>query len=245
MEYNTYRNHSVISNEQIAKDIFKMTIVYQKQMNPGQFFMLRAWDSTVPYLSRPISVCDYDKNIMTFLYLVKGDGTDIISKLQEGKQLSVLGALGNGFDLSVLKGKVALVSGGIGIAPFKYLARELKKSGSNVTLFAGFKDEPYFIDEMKPYLDEINLYSETDSNYKKGYPTDEIDEDEFDFIVTCGPTLMMNVLKQKIKDKKKLYLSLENKMGCGIGACLSCSVKTKDGMKTVCTHGPVFRADEV
>lgn len=219
-----------------------MRVKYDGEVKSGQFFMLKAWNNTSPLLSRPISICAQDENSITFLYLSIGKGTKIFTKLTDKDEIDLLGPLGNGFNES-LSGKIALVGGGIGIAPLYLLGKRLKNS--NIDTYLGFRDEIYFREEFEKISDKLNIYTESGKYGKKGFVTQDISNKNYDYIFSCGPTPMLNSLMEKVENKKTLYLSLEKRMGCGIGACLSCSQKTKNKMKTCCKDGPVFSAEEI
>ncbi|MDL2311171.1 dihydroorotate dehydrogenase electron transfer subunit [Peptostreptococcaceae bacterium OttesenSCG-928-C18] len=238
MEKNNYVSAEIIKNEKIDEGIFLMELKGKFDGVPGQFYMLRAWEE-YPLLPRPLSIFDLDDEKISFLYAVVGKGTGIMSNLKEGSKIEVLGPLGNGFKLEENK-KIALVAGGIGLAPMKYLARKLK---GKVDLFAGFRNSSYLMDEMKEYVDDIIVTTNSGNEGNKGFVTDFI-KDEYDVIYACGPNPMMNSLK-KLNLSAKSYYSLEAHMACGIGACLGCAVETTKGIKRVCHDGPVFDGEEV
>lgn len=239
---NSYQNCQIISNTKIANNVYKMEVQYDKYVNSGQFFMLKKWHNASFLLSRPISVCDQKNDLITFLYLKIGKGTDVFARLKSGDFIEILGPLGNGFD-EKLQGKIALIGGGIGIAPL-YLAGK-RYEGCDIDTYLGFKDEIYFTEEFKNISKNLYIYTQSGRYGIKGLVTKDFDEEKYDYIFACGPNPMLNSLKKIVKKKEKLYLSLEKRMGCGIGACLACSQRTNKGMKTVCKDGPVFRADEI
>lgn len=234
-----YISSEIILNAEIAPGIYLMKLKGNYEGCPGQFYMLRAWER-YPLLSRPLSICDKDEESITFLYQVVGKGTTHLSKLKPGEMVQILGPLGQGFPLDHLEDKkIALVCGGIGIAPMLYLAKNLKI----FDFFAGFRNEPYFVTEFQKRADFTQISSETGHYGEKGYITQFI-PDEYDVVFACGPNPMMQSLKS-LKLKARVYLSLEAHMACGIGACLGCAVKTVNGVKRVCHEGPVFLAEEV
>ena len=142
---NKYIESEIILNEEISDGIFKLVLKGKFQGDPGQFYMLRAWDES-PLLPRPLSICDLDEESITFLYAVVGKGTSIISSMRVGESIKILGPLGNGFELHP-EAKCAIVAGGIGIAPMKYLSRKLK----NVDLYVGYRNTTYMEDEILIY----------------------------------------------------------------------------------------------
>ena len=230
----------VISNERIDEDFFLLKVEDQKVSKIGQFYMLRAWDS-YPTLSRPISVYDSDDNSVSFLVKIVGEGTEILSELKKGDDIEITGPLGKGFPEDI-SGKIALVGGGVGIAPLFKSAKEYKKNPNNtVDVYLGFSGTPILEDEYKKNCDNLIVNV-------GGFITDDIDTTKYDYILTCGPEIMMQVLYKKCKEEKtddRLYVSMENRMACGFGACLVCTCKTNHGNKKVCKDGPVFLANEV
>lgn len=238
---NSYIDGLITSKEEIAQDIYKMKLRANLEALPGQFFMLRAWSGVEPFLPRPISVSDMENGEITFLYQVKGRGTKLMKDLEVGEKIKILGPLGSGFNLDKGK-KIALVGGGIGIAPLLYLAKELR---ADLDLYAGFRNEVYYIDELRTYLDTINIATENGSLGHKGYITEIIEPEKYDLIIACGPMNMIRELARISSGKVDLEISMENNMGCGIGACMGCTIETENGMKRVCKEGPVFKAEEV
>lgn len=237
----SYRDGKVISNIEISPNIYKIVLEGDFQGKAGQFYMLRAWEGLDPYLSRPISISDLENRNITFLYEVRGKGTRIISKLRKGDNLSLLGPLGNGLDTEI-DGKVAIIAGGIGIAPMYYLLKTIPVKGD---LYAGFRSDVYIIDELKDYTNNIYISTEDGSQGHKGYIVDVFEPEKYDLVITCGPTPMMKAVIDKCKDIVPVYISMENHMGCGIGTCLSCTTNTIRGMERVCKEGPVFSSEEV
>lgn len=231
-----YREVEILSNEQLTQDMFLMKVALEDQPKPGQFYMLRAWEG-VPYLPRPFSVCDADGKSLSFLYQKVGKGTRLMTSFKPGDHVHVLGPLGNGYPL--LEGSAALVGGGVGIAPLLYLARKLE---GPVDVFIGFREEAFFLEEFKPFVRKIYVSTENGSLGHKGYVT-ELLTNEYTTTYACGNMLMMKAVKNRVSSP--LYLSLEAHMACGIGACLGCSQKTKEGQKCICKEGPVFSSEEV
>ena len=161
----------------------------------------------------------------------------MLAQLKPDDEVDVQGPYGNGFP--TVTGKVALVGGGIGVAPLYYTAKVLKAQGCTVDLYLGFTEEAMLEEAYRAVCDRLVVNV-------GGYVTDEINPAEYDVIMTCGPQIMMKVLADKVKGTAaQLYVSMENRMGCGVGACLVCSCKTNGGNKKVCKDGPVFKAEEV
>ncbi len=238
---NSYIHKKIIFKEKLAPNILRIKVEYSGQVKPGQFFMIRGWSGVEPLLSRAISVADYENEQISFLIEVKGSGTKLIDKLGLGDEISLLGPLGQGFNIESGK-KIALVAGGIGIAPLLYLA---KKMDGKVDLYAGFREKEYLVEEFKPYIDEVHIATDSGKTGHKGLVTDLISPDKYDLVITCGPMVMMKALAQICSGRVDLEMSLENNMACGIGACMGCTVETKTGMKTVCKNGPVFKESEL
>lgn len=232
----------ILSNENLGQDFFLMKVQEKKNARMGQFYMLRAWD-TYPVLSRPISVYDADAESVSFLYKVVGKGTKQLSELKAGAEITLDGPHGNGFPELKEQKKIALVGGGVGIAPLYLAAKTYKKNnpGCTADVFLGFSGEPILEEAYRAAADSVTVNV-------GGFVTDDIDPREYDAIVTCGPTIMMKVLYEKCKKLQApapLYVSMENRMACGIGACLVCTCKTNGGNRKVCKDGPVFLGSEV
>lgn len=236
-----YRDGIIISNNEISPNIYEVVLEGNFKGKPGQFYMIRGWNGLDPLLPRPISIADINNGNITFLYEVRGRGTHIISQLKEGDSLSILGPLGNGFSIDKSE-KIAIVSGGIGIAPMLYLSKYLNNKPD---LYAGFRNEGYYIDSFSQYVDDIFISTEDGSQGHKGYIVDILDPEKYDLIYSCGPLPMMKALIDKCRGKAPLYISMESRMACGVGACLGCVVETIDGIERVCKEGPVFLAEEV
>lgn len=236
-----YRDAKILSNVEVSPNIYKIVLEGGFQGKPGQFYMVRGWNGLDPFLSRPISIGDINDGNITFLYEVRGKGTHIISKLGEGQSLSILGPLGNGFDLKP-ESKVALISGGVGIAPMYYLSKNLSKK---TDLYAGFRNTVYFAEEFESHINNVFLATEDGSFGYQGYIVDIFEPDKYDFVYACGPMAMMEAVINKCRDKVPVCLSMESHMACGIGTCLGCTISTSRGMERVCKEGPVFRGEEV
>lgn len=237
----TYKTGEIIENIKIAPDIYKMRVATNLESKPGEFFMFRT-DSFryEPLLSRPFSVCDDRDGELVFLYQVVGSGTDIMAELTPGHEVKLLGPLGNGFRISEdTDKKIAIVAGGIGIAPLLYLARSLPVKAD---FFAGFTGDPYFIDDFKPYVERIA----TSSFINDGKLVTELfDPNDYDLIYACGPNPMLKALHE-LNETAEIQISMEAHMACGIGACLGCTVESVDGeFMRVCKDGPVFDSREV
>lgn len=236
-----YTNAKILSNEKIVDGIFKMVVENHQDINPGQFYMLKIDGQSL--LPRPISICEKDSNKLTFVYAVVGKGTKEFSSLKKDDYISLTGPLGNGFNISDSLGKVALVSGGIGTAPMVELAKGLRNNNEDsiIDLYAGFRYDIYLVDELKKYVNNTFISTNTGKFGHKGFITDILKVEEYDTVLCCGPEVMMKKVVDMCKEKNvKVYVSMEKHMACGVGACLVCTCKTKDGNKRTCKDGPVF-----
>lgn len=232
---------SVIENKEIADNIYKITLRGDISGYPGQFYMVRAWNGLDPFLSRPLSISDIQGEHISFVYELRGKGTKELSLIKTDETIQLTGPLGNGFTVNEDL-KSAVVSGGVGIAPMIYL---LKKYHKRMDMFAGFRAEPYLIDECFAHSNNLHVASEEGLGWHKGLVTELINVDDYDVIYACGPEPMLKALAEMIKNKTILYISMENHMACGIGSCLGCTIQTRHGIKRVCKDGPVFEANEV
>lgn len=247
----------IISQEEVAKDIFELTVEadFVNEINaPGQFVHIRVAKGLDPLLRRPISISSFDKknSQFTMIYRKEGKGTTVLADNGPGMQIDILGPLGNGFPVNeVNAGETALlVGGGIGVPPLYELSKQLTAKGVKVVHVLGFQTESAVFYE-KEFLEYGDTYITTvDGSYgKKGFVTDVIKELDFDCLYTCGPTPMLKAIEKQYSHKK-VFLSLEERMGCGVGACFACVCKTSNeakdiSYKKVCSDGPVFRAGEV
>jgi len=232
----------ILENKLISNKIYQLVIEFNGEVKPGQFFMLKSLDNSY-LLPRPISVNDVNGSTITFLYRVEGIGTTVISKMREDDEIQSFGPLGNGFDTTKLLGKVAVVGGGIGIAPLMYLTKIL---GKNADAYLGYRNNVYIAEEFEKYANNTVIVTEDGSQGQKGFVTDYIDFDKYDVVVTCGPEIMMNKIVEKCREKKvQCFISLERRMACGLGACLGCTVETVHGNKRACKDGPVFSSEEL
>lgn len=221
------------------------------ECRPGQFAELRVDETPSVMLRRPISVHSYDaeKNEIGFLVQVVGDGTRWMGMLQKGDTVNVLLPLGNGFTIPEdSNARLLLIGGGVGCAPLYGLAQELKRLGRNFAILIGARSakDLYRCNEYSA-LGRVEYTTEDGSYGEKGYVTNHsIMSEKFDYIYTCGPKpMMMAVAKYAKEHGIGCEVSLENKMACGLGACLCCVEDTTTGNRCVCTDGPVFSIEEL
>ena len=218
---------------------------------PGQFAELRVDNTPSVVLRRPISVHSFDaeKNEIGFLVQVVGDGTRWLASLKVGDKVNTLMPLGNGFTMPAeAGGRYLLVGGGVGSAPLYYLAEQLKKNGNDFVILIGARSEKdLYRRDAYEALGRVEYTTEDGSLGEKGYVTNHsILAEKFDRIYTCGPKpMMLAVAKYARENGIACEVSLENKMACGLGACLCCVEDTKEGHKCVCTDGSVFSIDEL
>lgn len=235
-------NYKILSNEKIARDVYKMVLEGDTQYitAPGQFINIRLAGK---FLRRPISVCDCDGSTITIIYKVVGSGTEYMSKLETGAFLDILTGLGNGYDISKST-KPLLIGGGVGVPPLYMLAKKLIASGQKPVVILGFntKDEIFYEQEFKSIGCDVRVTTVDGSYGIKGYVTDAF-PDDYDYFYTCGPMPMFRAIEKAAKTSGQY--SFEERMGCGFGACMGCSCKTKYGSKRICKDGPVLEREEI
>ena len=253
----------LVRKEQLKPNIFKYSVKAPsivKNSKPGHFIEIRVSDQTEPFLRRPISIhnLDREEGILEFIFQVKGKGTEILSKKEVGSQIDIIGPLGYGtFKYEEYK-NIAIIGGGIGVFPLYELAKCAKENNKNVNTYLGFRSKDFALleEEFKNVSDKVILTTDDGSYSKKGFAINylekDIEEGKIDSIYACGPLPMLKAV-QKLALEKDLpcQISLEEKMGCGLGVCLGCAVKTSKSSKEapeyvhVCKAGPVFNAKDV
>ena len=236
------------SNEQIAKNVYRMQLGGDTTgILPGQFVNIRVQGQ---FLRRPISVCNVEQPLnnvephLTIIYKVVGVGTEAMSHLPVGTQLDVLTVLGNGYDLTKAGDAPLLVGGGVGVPPMYMLARQLREIGKNVRVILGFntKDEVFYEEEFRALGCDVTVTTVDGSHGVKGFVTNALDGQQ-SYYYTCGPLPMIKALLQAAGTNGEV--SMEERMGCGFGACMGCTIQTTQGPKRVCKEGPVFPAEEL
>ena len=234
------RLFEIQSNEQIAKNVYRMQLCGDTMgILPGQFVNIRVQGQ---FLRRPISVCNIADGILTIIYKVVGVGTEAMSHLPVGMQLDVLTILGNGYDLSKAGDEPLLVGGGVGVPPMYMLARQLRELGKNVRVILGFntKDEVFYEEEFRALGCDVIVTTVDGSHGVMGFVTNALDGQQ-SYYYTCGPLPMIKALLQAAGTHGEV--SMEERMGCGFGACMGCTIQTTQGPKRVCKEGPVFPAE--
>ncbi len=252
------QNGKILENKQVAKNIYEMVIEapdIAKAAKPGQFVNLRLSEKLDPLLRRPISLhgIDAETGTFTMLYLIVGEGTTMMSKMEIGDTIDVLGPLGNGWNCEFEGQYAVLVGGGIGVAPLYPLAKALVEQGKQVQLIMGAKSKEYLTDTdaYEKLGVEVNIATDDGSAGTKGFVTevlvDSIHTGKCDFIYACGPTPMLRfVEKTALEHQVSGQVSTESHMGCGLGVCLLCPKKVKaGGYKRTCVDGPVFAIGEL
>ena len=232
------------SQKKIAKDVFKMVLSGNTDdiTASGQFVNIKL-DGF--YLRRPISVCDYDKNELTLIYKTVGEGTAAMSRYENGTELDILTGLGNGYDTSLSGEKPLLLGGGVGVPPLYNLCKKLIAEGKKPTVILGFNsaDDVFYENEFKALGADVYVTTADGSYGIKGFVTDAMAGIDYSFFYTCGPEPMLKAIYNVSNTSGQL--SFEERMGCGFGACMGCSCKTKYGNKRICKDGPVLIKEEI
>ncbi len=234
----------VKSNKPLTEDVYEMILLGDTSgiTNCGQFVNLKIDGN---YLRRPISVCDYDDNSLTLIYKVVGEGTLKMSQYQSGKEIDILVGLGNGYDLSVSGDKPLLIGGGVGVPPMYNLCKKLINQGAKPTVILGFntKKEVFYEAEFKGLGANVIITTVDGSYGEKGFVTDVMIKVDYTYFYTCGPMPMFKAIEKTAIGAGEF--SFEERMGCGFGACMGCSCKTKYGNKRICVDGPVLKREEI
>ena len=248
-------NCEILEKTEICKNIFKFKISTEniaKEAKPGQFLEIRVSDEIEPFLRRPISIYSICDNNIEFIFQVKGKGTEILSKKKIGEMINILGPLGNGTFNIKEYGTVAIIGGGIGIFPLYETAKRLKGM-AKINTYLGFRNKDLITceKEFNEVSDKLIIATDDGSNNNKGYALDYLKKDEKpDIIMACGPLPMLKEIKKYAEENNiDCQISLEERMGCGIGACLGCAVKKANSETTdywhVCKAGPVFNIKNI
>ncbi len=257
----------IITNEKLTEEIYQLVfyspeLIEQKPV-PGQFLHVRVSEHLEPLLRRPISIHDIDHHLMqcTLIYRVGGKGTQFLREKREGDSLDILGPLGNGFPMEEINEgeQVVLLGGGVGIPPLYYLAKELVKKEIPLTILLGYNSKEHsFLIKKFSQVGEVNIATMDGTEGIKGTVVDLITDYLNEKLLqtgstfyACGPTPMLKAIQNEWLDTPiNGYLSLEERMGCGIGACYGCVIKVDTmidpkGYKKICQEGPVFSFREV
>lgn len=235
---------TVKDNNKLTENVFEMKLVgnISAIKSPGQFVNLLI-DGC--YLRRPISVCDVSVDTLTLIYKVVGEGTERLSKYKAGETIDTLVGLGNGYDLEASGSAPLLIGGGVGVPPMYLLAKKLIEKGVKPTVILGFntKSEVFYEDKFKALGATVFVATADGSYGKKGFVTDIMKDLDYTYFYTCGPSPMFKAIEAAAKGSGEF--SFEERMGCGFGACMGCSCKTKYGNKRICKDGPVLKREEI
>lgn len=236
--------YTVISNRPIAPSVYRMELSGDTSglSSPGQFINFKIEGM---FLRRPISVFDYSDSTITVIYKTVGEGTEKLSAAAIGDSFDILVGLGNGFNIEKPSKKPLLIGGGVGIPPLYKLCKELINQDKCVSVILGFnKKEEIFCEEDFKALGAKVTVTTVDGSYGvKGFVTDAMRDMDYDFFYTCGPLPMFKAIENTAVTSGQF--SFEERMGCGFGACMGCSCKTKYGNKRICKDGPVLDREEI
>ena len=234
---------TIDSNKKIAKNTYEMVLLGDcSDIKCGQFVNLKIEGF---YLRRPISVCCVEGDKLTLIYKVVGEGTEVMAKMTKGEEILTLTGLGNGYDTSKSGETPLLVGGGAGVTPMYQLCRELVAQGKKPSVILGFNtsDEVFYENEFKALGANVIVATADGSQGVRGFVTDAFDMVDYTYFYTCGPEPMLKAVYNKSTTSGEF--SFEERMGCGFGACMGCSCKTKYGNKRICKDGPVLVKEEI
>lgn len=253
----------LLKKQELISGIFKFSVQAEEIVataKPGNFIEIRVNDDIEPFLRRPISIYNMDKEsgVLEFIFQVKGKGTTILSGKKEGELIDIIGPLGFGtFKYSSYE-NLAIIGGGIGVFPLYELAKRAHIENKNVNTYLGFRNKDLVVleDEFKQVSNQLIITTDDGSYSQKGFAIDFLKKDfedgKIDSIYACGPLPMLKAVREFAIEKNiPCQISLEEKMACGLGVCLGCAVKTASSPKDapeywhVCKGGPVFQAKEV
>ncbi len=236
--------YTILHHEKIAKDVWKLVLLGDTSAitAPGQFVNILLEGK---YLRRPISICDWTDATITLIYKVVGGGTQQMSGLQVNDHLDLLVGLGNGYNTAKCGDKPLLIGGGVGVPPLYGLCKKLISEGKKPHVILGFNtaEEVFLKEDFRALGAEVTVATADGSMGVKGFVTTAMEEIDYDYFCTCGPEPMFRAI-EKIAKTSGQY-SFEERMGCGFGACMGCSCKTKYGNKRICKEGPVLEREEI
>lgn len=238
--------YRIEANERLTESVWRMRLAGDMRWitAPGQFVNIALEGR---YLRRPISVCDWNDGEIVLIYKVVGDGTAQMSRMTVGTELDLLTGLGNGFSTRNDARRPLLVGGGVGVPPLYGLARQLLAAGKPVSVVLGFNTaaEIFYEEEFRQAGCDVTVATADGSRGVRGFVTTAIAQTgiDFDYFYACGPLPMLRALCEAVEQDGQL--SFEERMGCGFGACMGCSCKTKYGNKRICKEGPVLEKGEI
>ena len=235
---------TIKENVALTANVYEMVLVGDTSgIAPGQFVNIKIEGL---YLRRPISVCDYSEDTLTLVYKVVGKGTEQMAQMSSGQKLDVLTGLGNGYDTQKSGNTPLLIGGGVGVPPMYALAKQLIKEGKKVSVILGFNvaDEIFYKKQFEDLGASVLVTTVDGSVGVKGFVTDALkDMGGYSYIYTCGPEVMLKAVYNTSETSGQY--SFEERMGCGFGACMGCTCKTKYGNKRICKDGPVLEKEEI
>ena len=237
---------TILENTPLTHDTYRLRLAGDTSAitAPGQFVNLKLAGF---FLRRPISVCDWTEGELTLIYKVLGRGTAAMTAFAPGAALSVLTGLGNGYDTSCSGERPLLVGGGVGIPPLYGLARRLRAEGKAVSAALGFHSaaDVFLADELRALGVNVHIATDDGSAGLRGLVTDAMDAagDGYTYLYTCGPEPMLRAVYDRCRTDGQF--SFEERMGCGFGACMGCTCRTKYGHKRICKDGPVLERKEI
>lgn len=234
----------ILSNEALTRDVYRMVLSGDTSAitAPGQFVEIALPGK---FLRRPISVCDWAENSLTLIYKVVGHGTEQMAALPAGTRLDVLTGLGNGYDTTLSGENPVLVGGGVGVPPLYALCKKLIAEGKTPRVILGFNQESeiFLAKEFEALGVPTHIATADGSVGTRGFVTDVLKNLHYSYFYSCGPMPMFRAMEAVVTTSGQY--SFEERMGCGFGACMGCSIQTKSGAKRVCKDGPVFLREEV
>ena len=253
----------LVEKEEVIKGIYKFSVKASEiveDAKPGNFIEIRVTDQVEPFLRRPISIYNLDRKngILELIFQVKGKGTELLSRKEVGDKIDIIGPLGYGTFKTDKFNKLAVIGGGIGIFPLYELSKEAKAEKKEVHCYLGFRNKDLVMleKEFEEVTDSLVITTDDGSYKNKGFAIEYLMEDmkkeHYDCIYACGPLPMLKAVQKYANENNiECQISLEEKMGCGLGVCLGCAVKTAKSPKDapeyfhVCKGGPVFNARDV
>lgn len=255
-----YSQCSILYNKEIATNIYDMKVKFGDKIprtRPGQFAEIYVGKGE-HLLPRPISLCqvDEEERELRFVYQVAGKGTESFSKMKAGEELNILAPLGNGFNIGIKPDNIGIVGGGVGVPPMLELAKRIlrKNPDAKINVFLGFRSEPILAEEFEELGIPTWVSTDDGSHGHKGNVISLMESKDFscDVVYGCGPKIMLKFLNQwAVRNDTKIFVSMEERMGCGVGVCNGCAIPVKKRnsddffYKRVCKEGPVFKGGEV
>lgn len=236
--------YTLLKNEPITRAVWRMVLKGDTGAlkAPGQFVNIKLEGR---YLRRPISVCDWDETTLTLVYKTVGSGTQQMSRMKPGEELDLLVGLGNGFSTEKSGEEPLLIGGGVGVPPLYGLCRALCAQGKKVQVVLGFNtaEEVFYEKEFEQLGAQVFITTVDGSYGQQGFVTTALQSLTYSYFYTCGPEPMFKAIEKAVQTSGQY--SFEERMGCGFGACMGCSCKTKYGNKRICKDGPVLEREDI